>query len=191
MIRLLALTSLLLAICSGTCFESNQRGSFQDYVAQIPVRPTPLVFSFYEGHPDGVDMSGLDSGLVRRFFPPHMYHLGGRLFPEKRFVSLLYSVPGDVICESIFTYTSDGLPIDTADITGEYVVDAGVEARSTSRIHSNGLISIDDTLQTVQLNENDEPIPGTEKSTYRQVMLQLNDSGKFVRLDSTGRVLRD
>lgn len=183
------LTTFLLVgmISSATCVETNHENPFKEYVASVPILQTPLSFSYYEGYPALVPISALDSDLVWRFTPPHMW-LRGRLFPERQFVSLMYSYPGDVICFSIFTYTQNGIPIDTAFITGEYMVDASLEARSTTRILENGFISIDDTVETVKLNANDYPIPGTETSKYRAVRLRLDDSGNFVRVDSTGGI---
>ena len=190
MAKFLAVIILLIGIRSGACLETRQESSFQQYIAHVPIRHTPLSFSFYEGHPEVVDMSGLDSELVKRFAPPDMY-LRGRLFPERDFVSLMYSYPADVLRVFIFTYTAKGVPIDTAFITGEYMIDAGLEARSTTRILREGLISMNDTLETVELNANDDRISGTEKSTYREVRIRLDDSGKFVRVDSTGRRVRE
>jgi hypothetical protein len=186
MAKFLAVILLLIGIYSGACLETRQESSFQEYIAHVPIRHTPLTFSFDEGHPEVVDMSGLDSDLVKRFTPPDMY-LRGRIFPEREFVSLMYSYPGDVLCVFLFTYTAKGVPIDTAFITGEYMIDAGLKARSTTRILGEGVISMNDTLETVELNANDDPIPGTEKSTFREVRLRLDYSGKFVRVDSTGR----
>jgi len=173
---------LAFAFAIGGCGRPGGK-DFERLALAIPTLSTPLSFSHSGSHLQVIDSGSFDTSLARIFLPKDIQVLG-RLYPERGFVTLLLSYPGDVPYVSMYTYKSDGSPIDTVYITGEYFVERSAEVNSTTTIDSRGLVVVRDTVTTAILDDDDRAVPGTTSTKIHVRTIQLGRVGFFAETDS-------
>ncbi len=174
------ITLAFLCICSSS--NSNAQ-LFRTFYTSIKVLQSPLSFSLDD--PQKISYLAVDTALANHFKPKYS-NIVGRIFPDRDFVSIIYLLPSDVGTFIIETRTFDGNPIDTLNISGNWIVDAGIESSYGTVINTDGIITINDTLRSVALDKHDNPIPGTDSTRVQIKKYHLEQSGSFISIhDST------
>ena len=176
---ILVVVSLFLAP-SGTDCQTNQ---FQKYLASLRILNTPLRFDCVTKiHCDF--QREVDTILTIRFKPKDTYFVGG-VFPEARFVALIFAYPGSSApYPSLYTFTHTGKPIDTLFLPCTCESDEEYGENYVTLINADQTISILDTLAHRKVDENGEPVPGINLTTIDESKYRITANGRIEKLGS-------
>ena len=171
--------ALLVVLVNTSCTDRREVAQFSKYVKSLKVLRAPLLFSL-DKLPQQ-DTALFDDSIANSY-KSKSDHVVGRLFEDRKFVSIMYIIPSDVGTPILETYTPESIPIDTVSLSGEYVVDMGKETTYSTRIDTDGSITIHDTLFSVEYDSHENEIPGTDSASVMISHAKLEQSGHFTHL---------
>jgi len=176
---------LLLVLVLLSCKQQGGN-SFETYCSSIKVIGTP--FSLWCGiHKEQFNVINQDTTLQRLYHLPD--NLVGRVYPDQSFVTLLFGHPGDYMIPVLYTFTKEGVPIDTLSVGGSCFSDPGYNSSSLTSFGANMLFTIIDSTRTIAIDSGNREILGTDSLFVLTAHYKLSDNGKFAFLDSNKKYI--
>ncbi len=165
-----------IAILGGA--TSSHPHSFRTYSSSIPILQLPLKISL--DHPLVVANVEVDSATAA-LFKPKFADIVGRVFVDRPFSSIIYFVPTDAGTYLLETRSFVGEPIDTLGLSGQWIVDTGVETSYQTTVCTDGTVTVVDTINTTPLNPaSSDAILDTDTTRVHMTRYQLLNTGHFV-----------
>ncbi len=170
----------LLIIALGCSIGQKTKDNFKNFYLKVPNLKFPILIDCKTDY-KYFDKTSIEDSLGFKYCPEN-WQINGRISLSENYIALIYSYPGDFMYPSIFTFNSDGLPIDTLNLgtsCGEW---HGNVERSIIKITENKQIKFIDSLIIYGTDEDENIIHGTGsvKVTIRDY--KLDKDGYFIQI---------
>ena len=159
---------------------------FQYYSKLKNINP-PLTLSC--GLPSDVtyDYAPFKNYFGRNFDSP--LYVAGKIYQSKVFVTLLYGIVGDDLYPILFNYNTNGIKIDSLDLSGICDGEEGYLSSSTVTLHKDYSIFKVDSITRYSEDEFGELVKGTSSTTILNYRFRIQSSGNFTLEDSTKKII--
>ena len=168
--------SLLFILLISGCNSTNQiESNFKKFYSQIPILEYPIVIDCM----DDIDYVYFDNpkdSLVIKYKPENCA-VNGRMIDQTNFIAIIYSYPGDFMYPEIHTYSLSGSPIDTLKLGTSCGWWFSRYERQIISIDDKNKVQVVDTLKFYALDDNDEPIIGSDSIVVETKIFQISETG--------------
>jgi hypothetical protein len=183
-------TLIFVSLLLFSCTNRSSIEPFKEYCSFFPVRTLPLLFWCGEAKVEYKDLRQMDTSLSFRY--PRFQHFEyavGRIFPNRKYVTLVYAAAQWTLHPWIVTFTEKGEQIDSLYLGGSCGRGIGGHSTTFAIIDTNFVISVIDTIENREYDKAFHIIPGKD-TTYREVRThQLDDTGRFIFLNNNKKIL--
>ncbi len=169
---------LIIVLILTGCNSTNQIDpNFKKYYSQIPVLEYPIVIDCMKDV-DYFRFENPKDSLILKYKPQNCA-VNGRMIDQNNYIAIIYSYPGDFMYPEIHTYTLSGHPIDTLKLGTSCGWWFSQYERQVISIDDNNKLQVVDTLKYYALDNNDDPIKGSETTVVETKTFQISQAGLF------------
>lgn len=115
--------------------------------------------------------------------------VGGRLYENNKFITLLYGSVGDDLYPILYTYNFYGNKIDSLNLAGDCSGEEGYLSSTSVKFNIDNNIIRVDSISRFNEDNNGQIIAGTDTTNIYNYLYLINEEGYFSRKDSSLKVI--
>jgi len=168
--------------------QDSDRQSFLSFISNAEVIKLPLNYSCYTIPSSKYEL--INNTYLEKFINRDSYFVG-RIYKTRKFTTLIFGQVADNNYPVVYTFTQNGFPIDTLEMSGScFTGPDGTEQTYSCNIETNGNFTITDTLKSYRLDQKGNIIPTSESLEIVSNRYKLNDSGMFTQTKTKKKKLK-
>jgi hypothetical protein len=172
---------------SGCSNRESETVKFQRFISSLPSLKTPYLIECGLNKEGGPSIQGEDSVIIKQM--TLAWFVVGKIFHEKEFVALLCGTVADDNHASIYSFTPEGIKIDSIDLAHGCGVDHGFRDHYLIIIDTNKKIITIDTTWETKVDSHGKLVLGSDSTFIQIKAFQLLNTGRFAILEHNKKQL--